>query len=52
VARSTPPQPEDPQPVLERQRQEHQKVDPDCLDETGVAPLVNNTGLDGEAPTG
>jgi hypothetical protein len=52
VARRNQPQPEDPQPVLERQRAAHQHGDPDCVDETGVAPLINNTGLDGEAPTG
>ena len=52
MTRSTRRQPEDPQQVLDRQREEHQKVDPDCVDETGVAPLINNTGLDGEAPTG
>lgn len=45
-------EPEDPQPVLEHQRAEHERGVAADVDDTGVAPLVNNTGQDGDAPTG
>lgn len=47
--------PDDPQPVLERQRAEHDDSPgsgADDVDDTGVGKLVNNTGQDGDAPTG